>query len=284
MDQAAAPTRQPQPVRISPDRRQTGILPGLHRLFAASLALGLCLPGLAAAGEITVFAAASLKSALDLIAADWQAATGDTVVIAYDGSAKLAKQIEQGAPADLFISASKQWMDVLADAGLIRPETRKDILGNRLVLIAAGQGAGSVTIGQGFDLKRLLGDGKLSMGNVTAVPAGQYGKEALEILGIWASVEAQVVQSDNVRAALALVAAGEAPYGIVYASDAVADDAGGNKVTVVSTFPTESHPPILYPAAVLTASDSPEALAFLQALSSDAAQAVFVAQGFAVLK
>ena len=252
--------------------------------FAAILALGLCLPGLAGAAEITVFAAASLKNALDQIAADWQAETGNTVVIAYDGSAKLAKQIEQGAPADLFISASEQWMDVLADGGLIRADSRKDILGNRLILIAAGQAARPVDIVPGFDLKRLLGDGKLSMGAVDSVPAGQYGKEALEHLGIWPSVQANVVQSENVRAALALVAAGEAPYGIVYASDAVEDDTGGNKVTVVGSFPAGSHRPIRYPAAMLADATMPEALAFLDALSSDAAQAVFVAQGFDLVK
>lgn len=255
-------------------------------VLAAALALGVALgvPHIAAAEDLTVFAAASLKNALDQIAADWQAKTGNTVMISYEGSPKLAKQIEEGAPADLFISASEKWMDTLSDEKLIKDDSRKDILGNTLILIAAGKDAKPVQITKGFDLKQLLGDGKLSMATVDAVPAGQYGKEALDSLGVWASVEANVAQSDNVRAALALVATGEAPYGIVYASDAVADDANGDKVAVVGTFPSDSHTPIVYPAAVIATSAKPEAQDFLDALGSDAAAAVFVAQGFTVLK
>lgn len=254
--------------------------------LAASLALGLTVgsPGGASAEEITVFAASSLKNALDQIAADWQAETGNTVVISYEGSPKLAKQIEEGAPADLFISASKKWMDTLSDEKLIKDESRKDILGNTLVLVAAGKDAAPVEIKKGFDLKGLLGEGKLSMGTVDSVPAGQYGKEALESLGVWSAVEGNVAQSENVRAALALVATGEAPYGIVYASDAIADDQSGDKVTVVGTFPDDSHKPIVYPAAVVASSSKAEAQGFLDALSSDAASAVFTAQGFKVLK
>lgn len=249
--------------------------------LAAALAL---LPSLTHAEEITVFAASSLKNALDQVAADWQKETGNTVTIAYEGSPKLAKQIEQGAPADLFISASRKWMDTLADESLIKADSRKNILGNSLILIAAGKDAKPVEIAKGFDLKALLGDGKLSMGTVDSVPAGQYGKEALENLGIWDSVQANVAQSENVRAALALVATGEAPFGIVYASDAIADDENGDKVSVVGTFPGDSHKPIVYPAAVLATSTKPEAQAFLDALSSPAAQAAFTAQGFTVLK
>lgn len=255
-----------------------------HRsALTAALLASLALPAAAQAEEITVFAAASLKNALDSIAADWQQQTGNTVVISYESTAKLAKQIEQGAPADLFISASKKWMDTLSDENLINKASRKDILGNSLVLVAAGK-ADPVSISKDLDLKALLGDGKLSMATVGSVPAGQYGKEALENLGLWASVEANVAQSDNVRAALALVAAGEAPYGIVYASDAIADDAAGDKVTVVGSFPGDSHKPIVYPAATLASSAKPEAQAFLDALSSDASAAVFTAQGFTVLK
>lgn len=254
--------------------------------LAATLALGtaIAMPGAASAEEITVFAASSLKNALDQIAADWQKDTGTTVVISYEGSPKLAKQIEEGAPADLFISASKKWMDTLSDEKLIRDDSRKNILGNTLVLVAAGKGAAPVEIKKDFDLKGLLGDGKLSMATVDSVPAGQYGKEALESLGVWQAVEGNVAQSENVRAALALVATGEAPFGIVYASDAVADDESGDKVTVVGTFPDDSHKPIVYPAAVLASSAKPEAQSFLDALSSDAASAVFTAQGFTVLK
>ena len=253
-----------------------------HALTAALLA-SLALPASARAEDITVFAAASLKNALDSIAADWQKQTGNSVVISYESSAKLAKQIEQGAPADLFISASKQWMDTLADENLINTDSRKDILGNTLVLIAAGKAA-PVKISKDLDLKGLLGDGKLSMAGVESVPAGQYGKQALESLGLWASIKANVAQSDNVRAALALVAAGEAPYGIVYASDAIADDESGDKVSVVGSFPSDSHQPIVYPAAVLASSTKPAAQSFLDALSSDASAAVFTAQGFTVLK
>jgi len=256
----------------------------------AGLAVTLSLSALSAfpiaarAAEITVFAAASLKTALDVIAARWQAETGDRVVISYGGSPALARQIQQGAPADLFISASKSWMDTLDEGRLIKPETRKDLLGNTLVLVASGKDAKPVEITVGFDLASLLGDGRLSMALVDSVPAGQYGKEALERLGAWPTVEARVVQSENVRAALALVAAGEAPYGIVYRSDAVADDAADNTVTVVGTFPADSHKPIVYPAAVLSSSAAPEAAAFLAALSSEAATAVFEGQGFVVLK
>ena len=245
---------------------------------ALALVLILALPARASAADLTVFAASSLKTALDAIAADWQTATGHAVVISYDSSAKLAKQIEQGAPADLFISASKQWMDTLAEGGLIKADSRKDILGNTLVLVAADRGATQVDIAPWFDLAGLLGDGKLAMGLVDSVPAGQYGKEALVNLGVWDAVEPAVAQADNVRAALRLVATGEAAYGVVYGSDAVSE-AG---VTVVGTFPEDSHQPILYPAAVI-AGAGPEAQGFLDALSSDGAKAIFAAQGFVVL-
>jgi len=254
------------------------------RIVALSLGAALALPVAASSAEITVFAAASLRTALDEIAARWQANTGNTAVIAYGGSPMLARQIEEGAPADIFISASKGWMDSLADDGLLRPGTRRDLLGNTLVLVAAGHDAAPVAIAPGFDLASLLGDGKLSMALVDAVPAGQYGREALESLGVWSLVAASVAQSENVRVALALVAAGEAPFGIVYASDAVAADGVGDAVTVVGTFPADSHQPIVYPAAVLAASAEPAALAFLDALSSDAASTVFEGQGFIVLR
>lgn len=251
---------------------------------ALSLTTALSLPAPAMAEEITVFAAASLKNALDAIANQWQTETGNTVVISYGGSPALAKQIQEGAPADIFISASKSWMDTLAEDKLIKDDTRKDLLGNTLVLVAAGKDKPPVAIAAGFDLAALLGDGKLSMALVDSVPAGQYGKQALEKLGVWAAVEANVAQSENVRAALALVATGEAPYGIVYKSDAIADDEAGDKVTVVGTFPDDSHKPIVYPAAVLAVSSKPEATAFLDNLSSEAASAVFEGQGFIVLK
>jgi molybdate transport system substrate-binding protein len=241
------------------------------------LALPFASPVLA--DEVVVFAAASLKTALDGVAADFQAATGHTVTISYAGSNALAKQIIEGAPADIFISAAVNWMDEVQKAGLIVAGARKDILGNTLVLVAHRAGAAPVKIGPGFDLKTLLGDGKLAMGMVDSVPAGQYGKASLENLGVWHMVEGSVAQSENVRAALALVASGEAAYGIVYASDAMAEPG----VTVVGTFPEDSHKPIVYPAALLTGAADAGDRAFFEALSADAADATFAEQGFVVL-
>ena len=239
-------------------------------LLAALIALAPA----AHADEITIFAAASLKTAMDQIAADWQAAHADTVVISYAGSSQLAKQIQQGAPADLFISASTDWMDKLQDSGDIDPATRKDLLGNTLVLVGTGKPAEAAIA----DLPTLLGQGKLAMALVDSVPAGQYGKEALISLNLWPEVEAQVAQADNVRAALKLVATGEAPYGIVYGSDAVAEPG----VSVVATFPEDSHKPITYPAAVTSNADMPQAAAFLDSLAQEPAKSVFEAQGFSV--
>lgn len=229
------------------------------------------------ADEVVVFAAASLKTALDEVAEDFQAATGNTVTISYAGSNALAKQVIEGAPADIFVSAAVNWMDEVDRAGLVAD--RRDILGNTLVLVAHGAGAAPVEIAPGFDLKGLLGDGKLAMGMVDSVPAGQYGKASLESLGVWASVESSVAQSENVRAALALVVSGEAPYGIVYASDAV----GEPGATVVGTFPEDSHKPIIYPAALLTNAADAADKAFFKALSSEAADARFAARDFSIL-
>ena len=248
--------------------------------LALPLALALALPIPASAADIVVFAAASLKNALDAVAADFQTATGDTVRISYAGSNQLAKQIIEGAPADIFISAAVNWMDEVEKAGLVVPGTRADLLGNTLVLVAHGKDAAKVQIGPGFDLKGLLGDGKLAMALVDAVPAGQYGKASLTALGIWDAVSPSVAQADNVRAALALVASGEAPFGIVYATDAVADD----NVSVVGTFPNDSHPPIVYPGALLTGAADPSDKAFFEALTSETAAAHFTAEGFAILK
>lgn len=247
----------------------------LRHALSALAALSLASPSFA--DEVVVFAAASLKTALDDVAAEFEAATGNTVTISYAGSNALAKQIIEGAPADILVSAAVNWMDEVEKAGLVAE--RKDLLGNTLVLVAHGAGAAPVEIGQGFDLKGLLGDGKLAMGMVDSVPAGQYGKEALENLGVWATVEGSVAQSENVRAALALVVSGEAPFGIVYASDAVSEPG----VTVVGTFPEDSHKPIVYPAALLTGAADAADKAFFQALSDEAADAKFAAQGFAVL-
>jgi molybdate transport system substrate-binding protein len=245
--------------------------------LASTLALALATPG--AADEVVVFAAASMKTALDAVAADFQAATGHQVTISYGGSNALAKQIIEGAPADIFLSAAVNWMDEVEKAGLIADGTRRDLFGNTLVLIAHGKAAAPAEIGPGLDLAGMLAGGRLSMAMVDAVPAGQYGKAALESLGLWPSVEASVAQSENVRAALTLVSTGEAPFGIVYATDAVADD----NVTVIGTFPADSHQPITYPGALLTNAADAADRAFLDALSSDAGDAKFAEQGFAIL-
>eukprot|EP01031_Cornospumella_fuschlensis_P051096 gene51096-62481_t len=231
------------------------------------------------AEEVVVFAAASLKTALDEVAAEFEASTGHSVTISYAGSNQLAKQIIEGAPADIFLSAAVNWMDAVDQAGLVAVGQRRDLWGNDLVLIAHGTGASPVAIGPELDLPALLGGGRLSMAMVDAVPAGQYGKQSLEALGLWAVAEPLVAQSENVRAALALVATGEAPYGIVYASDAVA----GDNVTVVGQFPETSHAPITYPAALLTGAADAADRAFFDALSADAADAKFAAQGFKIL-
>ncbi|CTQ33364.1 Molybdate-binding periplasmic protein precursor [Jannaschia rubra] len=232
-----------------------------------------------AADTVTVFAAASMKNAMDEIATAWQAETGHTLAVSLAGSSELARQIEQDAPADVFISANADWMDRLQDDGLIDADSRFDLLGNALVLVAHGDEAAPVQIAPGFDLMGLLGDGRLAMAMVDAVPAGIYGRAALDRLGIWDEVAPQVAQADNVRAALAFVATGEAPMGIVYATDAVASD----DVTVVGTFPADGHPPIVYPAASVAASDSPLKGDVLDFLRGDAARAAFARQGFTVL-
>ncbi len=239
------------------------------------LALG-ALAGPVAAADVVVFAAASLKSALDQVARDWEASTGNRVQISYAGSGKLAKQILDGAPADIFLSAAPEWMDAVEADGMILPQTRRDLLGNRLVLVGHGRGLAAVEIDRNLDLAALLGGEHLAMAFVDSVPAGQYGKAALEYLGQWAAVAPLVAQSDNVRAALALVDRGEAPLGIVYATDVRA----ATEVTVIGTFPAESHPPIRYPVALLAGSADPEDAAFLLALSSPEAAAVFRAEGF----
>jgi molybdate transport system substrate-binding protein len=244
------------------------------------LAVGVVLsPMPAAAGDVLVFAAASLQTALDTIAEDWRGETGHRVVVSYAGSSALARQIQQGAPADIFISASGEWMDAVEAAGEVRAGTRVDLLGNSLVLIAHGRDAEPIAIGPGFDLAGRLTDERLAMAMVDAVPAGIYGKAALTFFGIWEAVEPRVAQTDNTRAALALVATGEASYGIVYATDAAAQD----NVTVVGTFPAHSHAPIVYPAALLRTGKRAHAPAFLDYLRSERARVVFVGEGFTVL-
>ncbi|MBT9386526.1 molybdate ABC transporter substrate-binding protein [Pseudooceanicola sp. CBS1P-1] len=245
----------------------------------AGLALAL-MAGTAQAGDLTVFAAASLKNAMDEIATKYHDETGNTLHVSLAGSSALARQIQQGAPADVFISANEGWMDKLEEGGEIDSETRIDLLANEIVLVSAKADAKPVDIAEGFDLKGLLGpDGHLAMALVDAVPAGIYGKASLESLGVWDQVKGQVAQADNVRAALALVSSGEAPYGIVYATDAAADKG----VQVLGTFPEESHPPIIYPAATVASSKNPLDDEFLAWLQGDAATDAFTRQGFTVL-
>ncbi|EDQ31417.1 molybdenum ABC transporter, periplasmic molybdate-binding protein [Hoeflea phototrophica DFL-43] len=253
----------------------------LIRHVAGALALvGLVLTSaMARADDVLVFAAASLKTALDAVADDWRAQTGKGLTISYAGSSQLARQIEQGAPADVFISASSGWMDYLQSAKLISAESRTDLVGNQLVLVAHGADGAGVELDAKLDLAGLLGDEKLAMALVDAVPAGIYGKQALSSLGLWDALAPKVAQTDNVRAALALVAAGEAPYGIVYASDAVSQDI----VSVIGVFPEGSHDPIVYPAARVAASENADAELLLEALKSPSASAHFRAQGFSVL-
>jgi molybdate transport system substrate-binding protein len=247
--------------------------------LSLDLIAGLLLVMPVHAEQITVFAAASLKTALDQVAVEWNADASDPVVISYAGSSALAKQIQQGAPADVFISAAVEWMDLLQKQELIRSDSRIDLLGNSLVLVGYKAMDNPVQITPDFDLEGQLGTGKLAMALVDSVPAGVYGKQALITLGRWDAVHSNVAQADNVRAALALVAVGEAPLGIVYATDAVAEP----KVGVIGTLPDESHDPIIYPAALISRSDNGQAASFLDYLRGDAAKGVFEGQGFTVI-
>jgi molybdate transport system substrate-binding protein len=249
-------------------------------VFAALPAMALLVtPIRAAADAVLVFAAASLTEALDRVAEAWTAETGHVAAVSHAGSSALARQIQEGAPADIFISASADWMAEIAASGDLREGTRRDMLGNRLVLIAHGKDAAPVTIDDSLDLIGMLDGGRLSMALVEAVPAGVYGKEALTSLGLWDEVEPMVAQSDNVRAALAFVARDEAPLGIVYATDAAIDDA----VTVIGTFPEGSHAPIVYPAGITAQSASPVAGDFLDFMTSGTARVIWEEFGFTVL-
>jgi molybdate transport system substrate-binding protein len=252
----------------------------LALLVAAGLTWTASVQSAAAQGkDVVVFAAASLKNALDDIAGQWQRETGKKAVISYAASNTLIKQIEQGAPADIFISADLDWMDYGQQNNLIRPDSRFNLLGNRLVLIAPKDASVSANIQPGFDLATLLKGGRLAMGNVDAVPAGKYGKAALEKLGVWDSVKDKIAQAESVRAALLFVSRGEAPLGIVYQTDAAADPG----VKIVGTFPENTHAPIIYPVALTKESTNPNAQAFLDYLRLPAARAAFERQGFTVL-
>jgi len=258
----------------------------LVALILGALAFGSTSYSAQAMDPVVVFAATSLKNALDDATAAWVTETGKTARISYAGSNTLAKQIEAGAPADLFISADQAWMDDVARTGLLTPGSRIDLLRNALVLIAsAPKSVGSdpriaLAPDLGTTRTKLLGGGKLAMATIDAVPAGRHGKAALEKLGAWEAVKGQVAQADDVHAALLLVARGEAPPGIVYATDAAADPS----VQVLASFPPDSHPPIVYPAAVIQDSRNPEAAVLLRCLRGPAARSAFERQGFSVVE
>lgn len=247
---------------------------------AASFAFAvLVAPVQAQEDSVTVFAAASLQTAIDGIAVAWEAETGGALVVSYAATSALARQIEQGAPADVFLSADITWMDYLAERGLIRPETRIDLLANRLVLVAPASALEPVAIVPGLDLGEMLGDGRLALADTDAVPAGRYARAALQFLGLWDDVAGRLAPADNVRAALAFVSRRETPLGIVYLTDAAADP----DVDAIGLFPETSHPPIVYPAAVVAGCDKESAAAFVEWLTSPAARCLFAAEGFVPL-
>ena len=252
----------------------------LTRLVLGSMLLWLPAGHAVAQGTgPTVFAAASLKNALDDVAAAWAASGKAAPRVSLAASNTLAKQIEQGAPADVFFSADLDWMDDLAGKGLIREGTRVSLLANAIVVVAPKDSTATLAMGPKLDLAGPLGSGRLAMGNFDAVPAGKYGKAALERLGAWDGVKDRIAQAESVRAALLLVSRGEAPLGIVYATDAAADP----NVRVLATFPADSHPPIVYPVALTKDAAHPDAAAFLAYLRGPATRAAFEKQGFTVL-
>jgi molybdate transport system substrate-binding protein len=230
------------------------------------------------AQDVTVFAAASLKEALDEAAQQFQRNSGRKVAVSYAASSALAKQIDNGAPADVFISADLDWMDYLEQRKLVKAGTRANLLRNRLVLIAPVDSKAQVEIRPGFPLAGLLGGGRLAMADPDSVPAGKYGKAALEKLGVWGDVAGRVARAENVRAALIFVARGETPLGIVYQTDANAE----KKVRIVAQFPPDMYPPITYPVAITAASKRVAAPAFVDYLKSAQARAIFEKYGFSM--
>ena len=234
----------------------------------------------ALADDVLVFAAASLKNALDDTIAAYEKSGGGTIKVSYAASSALAKQIENGAPADIFISADLDWMNDVAKNNAIKPETRSNLVGNVLVLVGPAGSTKTVDIAPGFPLAAMLGDGRLAMANPDSVPAGKYGKAALQKLGVWDTVANKVASAEDVRAALLFVSRKEAPLGIVYRTDAAAEKG----VKIAGVFPADTYPPIIYPAALTASSKNPEAAKFLDFMRSDAARPFFEKQGFSVPK
>jgi molybdate transport system substrate-binding protein len=248
------------------------------RIFAAIAVAALCVPPATLAQErsITVFAAASMKNALDDVNAAFTRQTGIRVVTSYAASSALARQLEQGAPADVFASADLEWMDYSAAKKTIKDDSRVNLLGNKLVLIAPRDSKiATVQIGSGFDLAARAGDGRIVTGDVRSVPVGKYARAALEKLGSWVAAEKKFAMTENVRAALVLVARGEAPLGIVYETDAKVEP----NVKIVGAFPADSHPAIVYPVAATPAA-KPKTAVYLAFLRSNLAKTVFETYGF----
>ncbi|MCJ8158433.1 molybdate ABC transporter substrate-binding protein [Sphingomonas sp. LaA6.9] len=251
----------------------------MHKLLTRLIILCLMALGTPATAQQRgplVLAAASLQESLTAAANAWAAKGNARPVLSFAASSALARQIEAGAPADIFVSADEPWMDSVAQKGLIRKGTRVSFLANRLALIAPASSRVTLPIARGFPIARALGDGRLAMADPDAVPAGRYGKTALMTLGAWPSVANRIARAENVRAAMALVERGEAPLGIVYATDARASQ----KVKLVGLFPASSHPPITYPIATLAASRHPQVEGFRRFLISREGKAIFARFGF----
>jgi molybdate transport system substrate-binding protein len=234
----------------------------------------------AAIETMTVFAAASMRNALDDTNVTFRKLTGVKVIASYAATSALVKQMEQGAPADVFVSADMKWMDYAIAHNLVKPDTRVNLLGNRLVMIAPAKGKiDHVDIGNGFDIASLAGDGRIAVADVKAVPAGLYAKAALESLGVWKTAEPKLAQAENVRAALAYVARGETAIGIVYETDARIEPG----VKIVGIFPATSHPPVTYPVAATAETKNQYVNRYLKFLRSSVAKAIFEKYGFSVL-
>ena len=254
-----------------------------HRNFIAVAMAGFVVAGNAqisrAAEDVTVFAAASLTDALKAAATSWRAKGNDAVVLSFGSSSTIAKQIEAGAPADIFASADEKWMSYLSDKNLMEAGTIHRPIGNDLVLVGPA-GTSDIEISSSTDLAGALNGGRIAMGDPKSVPAGRYGEQALTKLGLWDSVKDKVAPAENVRAALALVQRGEAPLGVVYATDAreVSD------VKVVGTFPDDSHDPIVYPIGIVAGHNRPEVKGFFDFLGGDEGKALFKSYGFKILE
>lgn len=242
----------------------------------ATLLVLLLAAATASAEAITVYAAASLKEALDAAARSFEAKTRDRVSVSYGGSNALARQIESGAPADLFISADTDWVEYVSGRGLAAPGSRRDLLANELVLIAPASSRTKVELAAGADIAGALGGKRIALANPEAVPAGKYARAGFASLGLWKSLEGRIAAAENVRAALAFVARGEAALGVVYRTDAMAEP----RVRIVGTFPAGSHPPIVYPMVRLKRSTARAPAAFADYLASPEGRAIFARFGF----